>query len=323
MDLIWNDDPVNTTAPVRMAPQPQRKTLLRTAAQTMEDAAKLPPLQPLISGIWNVGGFGILAGDTGAGKSLFATSEAFRIAQTRPIIYYDFELSDRQFQSRYENTHIPENFIYAKYDPQTIDFAFSFEDVKADLSTTGAATVVIDNVSALHLKNTVDPDAALSICRGLKQLQISDKISVLVLAHVPKIAPGTPLNINHLAGSKALANFADNVTFIGKSTQGADIRYIKTVKNRDGELPSVFAISISNPGGGRLGWTYLGLCDESEHLQENLRDVLKDDVMSKRNEGKSLRDIQKEIYFDKGEKLSHMTIKRWAETPVNGNAAPY
>jgi hypothetical protein len=298
-------------------PQP-KKLLIRTGKQTIIDAMNQPEIIPLIPGAWNVGEFGILCGDTGVGKSLFAMQESFKIAVERKVLYFDFELTDRQFQKRYHNTQMPDRFFYVKYNPETLDFSFSFEDIQNAIDETGANTIVLDNVSALSMRSTADADVAISICRGLKELQIKNGTSSLVLAHVPKIPQGTPLNVNHLAGSKHLANFADSITFIGKSCDGESVRYIKNVKNRSGEPPSVYAISITDPG-GRLHYQFLGLCEEADHLQPNVGDMLKSNAIEKRHDGKSLREIQKELFFECGEKVSHQTIKNWTDEPINGS----
>lgn len=313
---IWIDNQATVNKPEKLS-----KLLIRNATQTINDAMNLPEIEPLITGIWNVGEFAILAGDTGAGKSLFAMQEAFRIGAERKVLYFDFELSDRQFHKRYHNTPMPDGFLYAKIDPAALDFNFSFEDVRQAIDDTGANCIVVDNVSALSLKNTADADAAISVCRGLKELQIKFNVSSLVLAHVPKIAQGTPLNINHLAGSKHLANFADAVTFVGKSFDGKNTRYIKTVKSRDSELPEVYAITISDPG-GQLHYKYIGHCNEADHLQPNASEVLKGTAIAKRNDGKSLRQVQKELYFEHGQKVSHVAIKQWTDTTVNGSVNP-
>jgi len=311
--------PFEAITPAPIPKQRQRKIKLRTGKKCIEDAENQPPIIDLIPGVWNFGQFAIIAGDTGAGKSLYAMHEAFRIAAEHVVLYYDFELSDRQFEKRYKNVNIPENFIIAKFDPESLDFDFSFEDIAADIQETGAKVVIIDNLTALSLRTTADADAAIKVCRGLKELQIKQGTSTLILAHVPKIAPGTPLNVNHLAGSKNLANFADGITFIGKSCDGESIRYVKTVKNRDGETPGVWAFQIVDPG-GNLHYNYLGHCEESDHLQPNANEIFKADAIEKRAQGKSYREIEKELYFEHGKKVSYVTIKNWNDaTKLNGN----
>jgi transcriptional regulator with XRE-family HTH domain len=60
------------------------------------------------------------------------------------------------------------------------------------------------------------------------------RLSILVLAHTPKLAFTSPLSLNDIQGSKMLSNFADNVFAIGASNQAKDLRYLKNLKQRDG-----------------------------------------------------------------------------------------
>lgn len=299
-------------------PQPkQRKTRIRTFNQVKNDAQNEPEIIPLIPGFWNRGEVAIFAGDAGSGKSLYSVSEAAKIAQDHKILYYDFELSDRQIEKRYLNKTFNDNLLRVDYDPEALDYTFNFEDIEQDLQATGAKIIIIDNITALSLKNTVDPDAALKVLRGLKMLQIKHRVSSLVLAHTPKIAPNTPLTMNHLAGSKHLSNFADSIFFIGRSTQGKEIRYLKQVKNRSDEDSRVFTISIEDQD-GFLTYQFINYCDERDHLQEiapNPNDELKQTVLELRNNGESYSQIEAALYKNFGRKVSRTTIGKW----INGS----
>ena len=54
----------------------------------------------------------------------------------------------------------------------------------------------------------------------------------MILAHTPKVLPGSPIINNHLAGSKHLSNLADSMSTIGTSSTDKNIKYIKSVKCR-------------------------------------------------------------------------------------------
>lgn len=54
-----------------------------------------------------------------------------------------------------------------------------------------------------------------------------------MIAHTPKRDIFRPIQLEDLAGSKALSNFADAVFCIGESVKGSNIRYIKQLKNRN------------------------------------------------------------------------------------------
>lgn len=261
------------------APAPEPATRIRTAAQRLEDASNLPPLQPLFGCLWETPGLAILAGDTGVGKSVLAVHIAHLITSDtpellglgctvrEPVLYYDFELTDRQFEKRFAGFPFTDDLLTGDTNPAAVDVeTFTFDHIGADLDRTGARIVVLDNITALALKTTADADVSIGIMKGLKRLQVERGVSSLVLAHTPKLPPGVPLSLNHLAGSKHLSNFADSVFFIGRSVQGARTRYVKQVKNRtDEELPGVLVCELGD-GGGHLGFTLVGTDDEAPHL---------------------------------------------------------
>ena len=265
------DEPTNEPA--------EPATRIRTAAQRLTDARNAPPLRPLFGCLWETPGIAILAGDTGVGKSVLAVHIAHLItSDTRELLgltcvvrerllYYDFELTDRQFEKRFDGFPFTDELLTGDTNPAAVDVeSFTFEHICADLDRTGARIVVLDNITALALKTTADADVSIGIMKGLKRLQLERGVSSLVLAHTPKLPPGAALSLNHLAGSKHLSNFADSVFFIGRSVQGPRTRYVKQVKNRtDEELPGVLVCELSDEG-GHLGFTLLGTDDEAPHL---------------------------------------------------------
>ena len=107
----------------------------RTAIQRLNDALKMPDIRPLCSCIWMENELHLLFADTGIGKSIMAMGISLALSkgfqylylenETEPkrILYYDFELSDRQFFKRYTSTEgvavsFPDNFYI-----DTVDFA--------------------------------------------------------------------------------------------------------------------------------------------------------------------------------------------------------
>ena len=254
-------------------------TRIRTAAQRLTDARNAPPLRPLFGCLWETPGIAILAGDTGVGKSVLAVHIAHLITSDTTallglgcvvrerLLYYDFELTDRQFEKRFDGFPFTDELLTGDTNPAAVDVeSFTFDHICADLDRTGARIVVLDNITALALKTTADADVSIGIMKGLKRLQLERGVSSLVLAHTPKLPPGAALSLNHLAGSKHLSNFADSVFFIGRSVQGARTRYVKHVKNRtDEELPGVLVCELSDEG-GHLGFVLWGTDDEAPHL---------------------------------------------------------
>lgn len=270
---------VRKLAEPEAAPKPVLSTRVRTAAERLADARDQPELVPLFGRLWETPGIAILAGDTGVGKSILAVHIAHAI--TSPVVellgqdcpvqekalYYDFELSDRQFSKRFEHLPFTEHLLLGDTNPEADDVvSFTFEQITTDLDRTGARILILDNITALALKTTADPDVSMGIMKGLKRLQVERGISSLVLAHTPKLPLHQPLSLNDLAGSKHLSNFADSVFFIARSTQGPHVRYLKQLKNRtDEELPGVIACEIGDEA-GYLAFAYLGIGEEADHL---------------------------------------------------------
>jgi hypothetical protein len=235
---------------------------LRTATQRLQDAKHLPDITQLFGEVWQEGELHILFADTGLGKSIFATAVADALtkgenflglknaALPQRVLFYDFELSDRQFRKRYTDSR---GFAYPFSDlffVENIDFKeffingspknfvdLLFERIKQDLIVTKAQVLVIDNISFLSLQSPTDTDIALSVMRNLDMIKREFNLSILVLAHTPKRDSALPLTLNDLGGSKMISNFSDSVSGINRSCQDPSFRYLKQVKpSRSAEL---------------------------------------------------------------------------------------
>jgi len=132
---------------------------------------------------------------------------------------------------------------------------------------------VIDNLTFLKTESTHDTSVAIHLVRELKNLKDEYSISILVLAHTPKVKSGTPLTLNELGGSKHLSNFADSVSAIGKSSKAPDLRYIKQAKaSRSGEMlfdSSNVIVAEMKHQDRFLGCHYADCEYESEHLHSS------------------------------------------------------
>ena len=261
------------------APKNTPSTRIRTANQRLIDARNTPPLQALFGPLWETPGIAILAGDTGVGKSILAVLIANLVTSDAKVllgqhcegrfktIFYDFELTDRQFEKRFESFSFTDDFLTGDTDPTSIEGeAFSFDHICADIERYNAKVIILDNITALALKTTADADISISIMKGLKRLQVERGVSTLVLAHTPKIPSGVALDLNCLAGSKHLSNFADSVFFIGRSSQDKSLRYIKQVKNRTGEELNGVLVCELNDTSGYIGFSLVGTDEEVNHL---------------------------------------------------------
>lgn len=238
---------------------PKKMTLVRNANQCLRDAANQPPLKQLFGSLWHQGEIAFLFADTGGGKSLLSVMIADAVSKGLAqccglrneagkvsTLLYDFELSDRMFWMRYSNGnmhghHFGERLYRGLLSPESLDIEHAFEEklmlaIENDIQETNAQAVIVDNITALSLKTTADADSALSIMKQFKKLQLKYNLSLLVLAHTTKMPQGLPIQLNHMGGSKHLANFADSVFALGRFSKGEDFRYLKHLKSRNAEL---------------------------------------------------------------------------------------
>jgi len=318
-----------------MAKFNKRVTHTRTANQCLTDANNLPEQKKLFGTFFHEGEISIYYGDTGSGKSLLAVNIADTISsgkssccglanetQAQPVLYYDFELSDKMFHIRYRDPDKRINYQFANWLHRTTvvpNFEDSiietqesfikqlFADIESDLVETGAKVLIIDNITAVALKTTSDADQAIGIMRQFKRLQTKYGLSILVLAHTTKIPNYLPIQLNHLGGSKHLANFADSVFAIGKSSQDENLRYLKQLKVRNAELEygehHVLVIEKQKKE-AFLGFSFVGTAPEFDHLKANGNPTEKrakeELVLSLSQQGMSQRDIVKETGISLG-----------------------
>jgi archaellum biogenesis ATPase FlaH len=322
---------------------------IRSSRQRMADARNQPQIDQLLGAVWMRGELHFLFADTGLGKSIFAVTIADSLSKgtnvlflendcrALTVLYYDFELSDRQFRKRYTDDlnneyEFSENFLI-----DNIDFAelikaapcLSFDQVlftkiKHDIKTIKPDIIIVDNLTFLSTQTTQKTEIALETMRLLTDLKKQFDLSILVLAHTPKIDLAAPLSINSMAGSKQLVNFADSVSAIGRSKQGKNIRYIKQIKpSRSSEvmydIENVITCEI-NKDGNFLTFEFLGFDNEHDHLKQTNneeRKAARKELIGKakamKAEGKTLSQIAFELLGN--EKLKG-TIFKWINKEI-------
>lgn len=226
-----------------------------SANHWMEKEKDTPPPKMLFGEFWYEGELCMLFADTNAGKSILAVQIGDALACRRQIhsfgigvepanvVYLDFELSGKQFQSRYINeAEVPyrfgKGFYRAGFDPNA-DMPFDFKTydeymnsaIEYAVKSTGADVLIIDNITSLR-SGTERAADALPLMKHLKALKTKLQISILVLAHTPKRNPARPISRNDLQGSKMLINLADSALAIGESHAEKGLRYLKQIKQR-------------------------------------------------------------------------------------------
>lgn len=279
---------------------------IKTANQTVIDAARRPNPKNLYHSLWYEGEVCCLFADSNLGKSIFAVQMANDIALDQKVLYIDCELSDKQFQLRYYNSmtgsrHLfPENFLRAEIVPNAIraenyeeNFFLNIEEAALSVD---AKIIIIDNLT--YLCNASEKgDIAGIFMMKLMSLKKKHGWSLLIIAHTPKRNMSNPITQNDLAGSKKLYNFFDSVFAIGKSAKDNRLRYVKQIKVRAGEYrydsDNVIVYEI-DPGDGFLHFEHIAYSNESEHLRTRDEDDGNTDmqnVMELKQSGKSVRDI--------------------------------
>lgn len=256
---------------------------VRSANDTMIDASQRPNPDNLWLDLWFENEVCCLFADSNIGKSIYAVQMAAEIAQTRKVLYFDFELSDKQFQLRYTSDdgklfHFPDNLYRVEINPEqyTLDRMEDFEgrvveDIEECTKKFDAKVVIIDNLSYL-CSAAEKSEFAGALMMRLITLKKSSGLSILVLAHTPKRNMSNPITQNDLAGSKRLMNFFDSAFTIGQSAKDAGLRYIKQIKVRHGNFTysgdNVLTCSITKSDDAFLHFEAMDCCHEKEHLKE-------------------------------------------------------
>ncbi len=163
-------------------------------------------------------------------------------AQAQKIIFVDFEATPEKLYRRYYDKKLSkifkpsDNFISAIPDRLTsVDNLLFIEVIEELIIKTSAKVVIIDNISAISQENEKSSNAA-KLMNKIKDMQRKNNLTVLILAHTPKIVRGQPILDIHLAGSSNLYNLAENVFAIGETEQSDDLRYLKQLKSRYSEI---------------------------------------------------------------------------------------
>ena len=123
-------------------------------------------------------------------------------------------------------------------------------------------------------------------------------LAILLIAHTPKRDIYKPIQLEDLAGSKALSNFTDVCFCIGESTKGSNVRYIKQLKNRnypiDFHETNVMECEVVKEN-NFLQFKLIGFNTEEEHLRQMKEesDDQIEEINQLKNEGKSNVEIGK------------------------------
>jgi RecA-family ATPase len=305
----------------------------KQANEWIEEARLRPNPKKLFGTFWFENEVCILFADTNVGKSILAMQishsiskgekiEGFELeSESQKVLYFDFELSDKQFQIRYTNDEnetfeFDENLIRIEIDSDSIfEENMPFEEILIKsivslIEKTKAKILVIDNLTYLSAENEKAKEA-LPLMKKLKQIKNKFGLSVLILAHTPKRDASKGITKNDLSGSKMLINFCDSAFAIGESFQKNGLRYIKQIKVRN----AVFEYDSNNvvlcqikKTDCFLSFEHIGFDKEQKHLRIVSKEEKNDMIVSAielNKQGYSNVEIAKRLGVTEG------TIRSW------------
>lgn len=201
--------------------------------------------------------------------------------QAQKILYVDFESTVERDFLRYsvkDNTQsdtkpyeFSQNFITSFPERLTVQDNLLFIDaIEQEVIKQGVRVVIIDNLSAISQDNEKSGQAA-KLMNKIKDMQRRQKLTLLLMAHTPKIVPGEPIISNNLAGSSNLYNLADAVFAVNTSTMSDDLRYIKQLKARYNEIKyhsdNVIVIKFTTRPDGMKGFEFVSYESEEELIK--------------------------------------------------------
>lgn len=285
----------------------------KPAMEWIEEAGRRPTPRQLWHELWHEGELTCLFADTNVGKSIYAIQIANEIGKEENIIYFDFEMSDKQFQLRYTDPDTGEyypmspGFLRASYSqdaPLVNDVGLIIDRIVDHCLDKKANILIIDNISWI-CNRSESGDAAGELMQKLVETKRRYGMSILVLAHTPKRNISAPLNQNSLAGSKKLANFFDAIFAIGiDKNRRPGGRYIKQIKVRTGEMlygeGNVITAELIKEGAA-LHFVETGhdmernMLDEPDAIDIE-RENARAEIMRRIKEGSTVRSICKELH---------------------------
>jgi len=321
---------------------------VKTASRWIEQAKTRPIPKMLFGEFWFEGELCILFADTNLGKSILAVQIGNSISRgeqirgfkletpKQPILYFDFELTEKQFEGRYsvkneiekryeQHYTFDENFIRVEINPDAIiPENQTFEDylnhsLERSITETGAKVLIIDNLTYLKTETEKAKDA-LPLMKHLKALKNKYGLSILALAHTPKRDLTKPITRNDLQGSKMLINFCDSSFSIGESHSDKNLRYLKQIKQRNTEqiydAENVCVCQIDKPF-NFLQFEFLNYGTEQEHLKQHTekdKEKRTSEVLELKKQGLTNIEIARRFGVSEG------SIRKWIKK-ANENEA--
>ena len=239
---------------------------VESANDTMKAAQKMQVPNMLFGELIFEKELTILFSSAGIGKTMLAVQIADHISrgisfgtmknesQAQSVIFFDLELTKKQFQGRYcvrdlNNSKIPwtndfvwhSNFYRAQFNSaffkkKNIDRVEAvYNGIVRHIEARKAKVIFIDNISWLTTRGLEASKDAGDLMSRLDDLKKEKELTIIIMAHTPKKLKFTPMQMNDLAGSAAIQNFVDSIFAINRSAMDVDYRYLIQLKSRSSE----------------------------------------------------------------------------------------
>lgn len=296
-----------------------------TANEWIKEASSKPIPKMLFSEFWFENELSILFADTNLGKSILAVQiadsiskgkaiQGFKLeAEKQQVLYFDFELSSKQFEARYSNEYknhysFNDNFLRSEIDYESPHFNNKkiLDYIEKEVEKHNTKIVIIDNLTFI-LEDVEKGSLALDFIKKLKLLKTDLNLSILLLAHTPKRDFVKPISNNDLQGSKMLMNFADSSFAIGKSYLEQNVKYIKQIKQRNCEQiyneSNICLCTITKGANNNfLQFEFKQYGKEHEHVNNSKADYFEDLELTYKlhKEGKTNTEIAKILGISEG-----------------------
>lgn len=246
----------------------------------LKSAIKANDLKKIFGSFIYLGEITILAGQTNVGKSILGYTIADGISKGTNIlgqtneceplklIYFDFELNKAQMKHRASGYKPNDNFL--RPDGLRImndnDWVFNIASIREALYNYNPKVIIIDNLSLITDKTIQDADTAHKLMLELKSINFETGVTIIAIAHTPKIQENRLMNIYDIAGSSKLHNITDAAIMIGKSSEENNYSIIKQVKTRNSDkIPEVMVVEvIEKPW---LHFEYIKFDEEKNHIK--------------------------------------------------------
>lgn len=314
----------------------ERIGLLRAMScnKWLDLAEKMPMPKMLFDCLWYEGEVCIMFADTNLGKSCLAVQVGNSIStgemipgfhlemDPQPIIYFDFELTEKQFYIRYSSVdskyQFSDSFCRTQIDAYSLinydeskDFEVAVaESMEQTIIEKKAKLVIIDNLTYIKSR-TEKAEFAAPLMKQLIKLKIKYDLSMMILAHTPKRDLYKEISRNDLQGSKMLINFCDSAFAIGESHSDSSIRYIKQIKARNCEVKydtdNVIVCQLLKDD-NFLKFNFINYASEREFLKrptDEDKAKRKEQAQEMKDEGLSNREIARQLNVSEG------AVRKW------------